>query len=65
MVSSNLLSVGYDCKQCILEVEFKNGSIYQYQNVSEPIYKGLMNSSSKGKYFHQAIKDRYTTLRIK
>lgn len=62
--SSDLKSVGYDKQQKILEIEFHSGGIYQYNNVPEAIYSGLMNAPSHGKYFHQFIKDKFPTRRI-
>jgi len=55
--SSNLASVGYDPKIEVLEIEFHSGGIYQYSGVPQSIYDGLMNAASKGKYFHQNIKN--------
>ncbi len=57
--SSNLLSVGYDADNQILEIEFKSGSVYQYYNVPPAIYTGLLSASSKGQYHSQWIKDSY------
>lgn len=54
--SSNIASIGYDEKRQILEVEFHNGSVYQYFDVPIDIYNGLMMASSHGKYLHQVIK---------
>jgi len=54
--SSNLASVGYDLNSNTLEVEFNHGGIYQYSNVPESIYSGLMNASSHGQYFDAKIK---------
>lgn len=54
--SSNLASVGYDASLNTLEIQFKNGGIYQYFNVPESIYKGLMNASSHGSYFDAYVK---------
>ncbi|TZE80651.1 KTSC domain-containing protein [Calorimonas adulescens] len=55
--SSNLRSIGYDQTTQTLEIEFNNGGIYQYYNVPQIIYEGLLNASSHGKFFHQYIKD--------
>ena len=57
--SSNLHSVGYDSSSAILEISFHSGGVYQYYNVPESVYFSLLNASSKGKYFHQYIKNRY------
>lgn len=58
--SSNLLSVGYDANSKTLEIEFRNGSIYQYFDVPEAIYLALMNATSQGKFFHQFVRERYS-----
>ncbi|MDP4280182.1 MAG: KTSC domain-containing protein [Dehalococcoides mccartyi] len=54
--SSNLASIGYDVASFTLEVEFINGTIYQYSGVPENEYNGLMSASSKGSYLNQQIK---------
>lgn len=54
--SSNLKSVGYNETSHTLEVEFHHGGIYQYYNVPESVYLGLMKASSHGTYFDQEIK---------
>jgi len=54
--SSNLDSVGYDPQTRILEIAFLDGSIYQYFDVPENIYKGLMNASSHGSFLDRYVK---------
>jgi len=54
--SSNLASVGYDAENKILEIEFNHGGVYQYLDVPEGEYEGLMNASSHGTYFDRNIK---------
>ena len=54
--SSNLASVGYDPLTDVLEVQFHNGAIYDYQAVSQMIYNGLMDAPSKGHYLYEVIK---------
>jgi hypothetical protein len=58
VTSSNLVSVGYDSASGTLEVEFKD-STYQYYDVPESIYNGLMSASSKGSYLYQNIRDKF------
>jgi hypothetical protein len=53
--SSNLSSVGYDSATKTLEIEFNNGRVYQYYNVPESEYDGLMKATSKGKYLDRNI----------
>lgn len=57
--SSNIHSIGYDRGTNILQVEFLNGSVYQYWNVPEFVYQELMQASSKGKYFNSKIAFSY------
>ncbi len=54
--SSNIASIGYDEERLILEVEFLNGSIYQYFGVPQSLYQGLMRASSHGSYLDDYIK---------
>ena len=61
--SSNIKSIGYLFG--ILEIEFKNRTIYQYKNIPESIYKNLMSSSSRGTYFSEYIKGNYPYRKIK
>lgn len=63
--SSNLRSVGYDRSTQTLEVEFNSGGIYQYSQVPESIYNGLMNAPSHGRYFNHFIKNEYPTMRVR
>ncbi len=57
--STNIRSVGYDRSSAILEVEFISGDIYQYFDVPENLYGGLMGSSSKGSFLKDHIKYNY------
>lgn len=54
--SSNIVSIGFDPDNMILEVEFLNGAVYQYYDVPQSIYDGLMAADSHGKYFAAYIK---------
>jgi len=57
--SSNLISAGYDTATQVLEIEFKTGSTYQYMNVPQRIYQGLMTAGSKGQYLHDHILNQF------
>lgn len=60
--SSNIASVGYE--NGTLEIAFVDSGVYQYFNVPEHVYQGLMSAASKGRYFHDRIKDRYQTRKV-
>jgi len=57
--SSNISSIGYDPVSQTLEIEFNDGSVYQYDSVPSGEYDGIMHAGSHGQYFHQHIKDVY------
>jgi hypothetical protein len=57
--SSNLAAIGYDPNTETLEVEFKNSHVYEYKNVPQVVYDGLMSATSHGAYFNREIKNTY------
>lgn len=57
--SSDIASIGYDANSSTLEVEFLNGGVYQYYQVPQAVYEGLMNASSHGSYFAARVKGVY------
>jgi len=54
--SSNLQSVGHDPRTNTLEVQFKNGRVYSYQDVNVDEFGALLNAPSVGSYFANNIK---------
>lgn len=59
VVSSNVASVGYDTDSSTLEIEFNNGTVYQYFDVSEHVYDSLVAADSVGSYLAMHIKGTY------
>ena len=57
--SSNVEAVGYDEDSSTLQVEFKNGGLYQYFDVPIHIFEGLRDASSVGQYLATNIKGIY------
>jgi hypothetical protein len=57
--SSNLASVGYDAESETLEVEFKNGLVYEYYNVPQFLHERMMQAGSIGSFFNIEIKNNY------
>jgi hypothetical protein len=47
---SSLQEVRYDNDSAILEIDFRNGSTYQYFNVPRHAFDGLVSAESKGQY---------------
>lgn len=58
--SSMLAAIGYDAENRILEVEFKNGEVYQYFEFPEDEYENFMeikdNEESLGSFFNKNVK---------
>ncbi|MDO8555467.1 MAG: KTSC domain-containing protein [bacterium] len=48
--SSNIRSIGYDPQSAVLEVEFTSGDVYQYFDVPERLYDGLLQAASHGQF---------------
>lgn len=63
--SSNLKSVGHSDVDNILEIEFYDGSVYQYDGVSVETHAELLNAPSKGKYLNSSIKGKYICREMK
>ena len=57
--SSNVASVGYDEDGSTLQVEFNNGTTYQYFDVPENVFSGLRDAGSVGGYLAANIKGTY------
>ena len=64
VVSSNILSIGYDAKTFTLEIEFKGGAVYQYSNVPPEVHAQLMSAESHGKFFHANIREEFACQKI-
>ena len=62
--SSNIALIGYDKESKVLEIEFKNGGIYQYFKVPEEEYDDLIKAESHGSYFNRNIGNSYKWQKI-
>jgi hypothetical protein len=54
--SSSLAQVAYDGLRAILQIEFRDGTVYQYVGVPLQTYHDLLRADSKGAYFNQYIR---------
>lgn len=55
--SSNFKALGHDKETEELHIEFQGGSVFAYDGISEELYLALMDAESKGKFFHEKIKN--------
>ncbi|MFA0402103.1 KTSC domain-containing protein [Vibrio sp. 10N.222.52.C12] len=60
--SSNIDSIGYEDET--LQIQFLNGSTYQYFDVPEHIYTGLIEADSAGKFLAANVKGTYRYSRV-
>lgn len=58
--SSMIESIGYDAGTSVLEIEFKGGVVWAYENFPEYLWYEFEAAESKGKFFHKNIKEQYT-----
>jgi hypothetical protein len=56
VTSASVKSVGYDVSSGTLELEYVNGSTYQYYEVPQPTYAALLAAPSIGNYVNTQIK---------
>ncbi len=62
--SSDLVAIGYDAKSRTLEIEFKEGRIYQYFDVEPDVYDRFTRTDSYGEYFYAHINKHYRYKRV-
>lgn len=62
--SSMAKAIGYDRTDRTLQVEFNNGSVYQYADVEQETWETLQTTDSIGKFYNNQIKGRYECDRI-
>jgi hypothetical protein len=54
--STVIPTAGYDADRRILEIEFRNGAVYQYSGVPNYVYQDLKNAEDPARYFNQYIR---------
>ena len=64
VASSTIRNVGYDAGAMTLEVEFLNERVYQYFDVPQQVFDGLMTAPSVGEFFNANIKNVYRFARV-
>ena len=57
VASEAMRSVGYDPRRRVLEIEFVDGDVYQYQDVPPELHVDLMQAASHGEFFAHHIRD--------
>jgi hypothetical protein len=62
--SEDVSSAGYDPETMVMEIEFHNGTVFQYLEVPAEIFEGLISSVNPGKFFAQSIKNKFKFFQI-
>jgi lysyl-tRNA synthetase, class II len=58
--STTLVTVSYDDTRELLQLEFCGSrAVYEYFRVPAAVHQSLLDASSKGRYFSQAIRGRF------
>lgn len=64
VLSSNIRAIGYDEGEQVLQVLFKNGTLYRYGQVPKDVYEAFLKSPSKGAFFSKVIRNTFEFLKI-
>ena len=62
--SSNVSAIGYDEDSQTLQVEFNSGATYQYFDVPQQIFEGMLDAGSVGQYLNQHVKGVFRYSRV-
>jgi KTSC domain len=57
--STTLAAVAYDPAQHLLQLEFRDRTIYHYRDVPPDVHDALLRAPSKGAYFNRVIRPQY------
>lgn len=64
VTSSSIASAGYSPETSTLEVEYRNGSVYQYFAVPKSVFESLLAAESKGTFVSERIRGHYPYRRV-
>ena len=62
--SSALTAVSFSPESNVLEVEFRDGVVYEYVGVSSSLYEQLLNASSKGAFLVRFVRNCFPYRRV-
>lgn len=59
VVSSVLVAIAYDPSNQLLDLEFRDRTIYRYRGVPIEVHSAFLGSPSKGVFFNRAIRRKF------
>ena len=65
MPSSVVAAIKYDVNTSTLRVIYVSGSVYDYKDVPEKVYKEMKEAFSKGEFLNKRIKPTYEFEKVK
>ena len=63
--STAITKIGYSKRRHILEIEFVNGAVYRYLDVPVTVYRDLMSSESKTRFYDSNVKRHYRSVLVR
>jgi hypothetical protein len=63
--STAIAKVGYSKRRHILEIEFINGAVYRYFDVSLSVYHDLTSAESKARFYDSQIRKHYRSALVR
>jgi hypothetical protein len=62
--STSLATVAYDANRRLLQIEFRDRTIYRYVHVPADVHAALLCAPSKGSYCNRVIRGQFVSTRI-
>jgi hypothetical protein len=63
--AGKLRAIGYDAGARVLQIEFDDGRVMQYQAVGQEMWRRLSTSGSMSSYFRDNIEEEFTARRVR
>ena len=63
--AGKLRAIGYDAGARVLQVEFDDGRVMQYQAVGQEMWRRLSTSGSMSSYFRDNVEEEFTARRVR
>jgi lysyl-tRNA synthetase class 2 len=67
VTSEHLKHISYDHGSKLLTIEFNRppGATYQYHDVPQTVYEGLLKAPSHSEFFNKHVKGKYRTHKLR
>lgn len=64
VASSNVATIGYDKPTRKMQVKFKSGATYEYENVPPEVHAKFLNAPSPGAHFAKHVRPSFTGKKV-